>query len=147
LYAVYFNLAASCPSNSEQSHIHSLYLIVSSFIWNVWQLNCYTKTGYPLQARNWFINSAVSYLGSFLLKPTFNWATWPRFPYQTRKMKTRNKHPLLPLIKHKNFFHSFSQIYCYCGSYFSVSKNLVYVCNMPPAVADSTALFRQKISG
>jgi hypothetical protein len=26
-----------------------------------------TTTGYPLQARNWFNNNAVSYLGSFLL--------------------------------------------------------------------------------
>jgi hypothetical protein len=29
-----------------------------------------TTTGYLLQTRNWVINRAVSYFGSFLLKPT-----------------------------------------------------------------------------
>ena len=37
-------------------------------------------------------------------KTDLNWTTRSRFHYPDRKIKTSNKHPVLPLIKHKTFF-------------------------------------------
>jgi len=49
-------------------------------------------------------------------KTDFNRATRSRFSYPARKIKTSNKHPLLPLKKIQDFFLSVSYIYCYYGS-------------------------------